>query len=414
MRFSSPCLIVLKSSLFCCLAYRCAPAPLQITRSMLATPSARCRAAVRLVVVSVALACAAKTQAQDERRVEPERPLPEFVQPLQVLVDTVTPVRQYWRDQVRKGAPYVRLTAARALELLARRIDRESDNVGAALRLHWEWAGNDSIRVYGLLAESDTASTDLRDAARDLRTAEEVDFLPERGWLPVRNSDQATCFFGGDDGIILPGIALAGDQNAGVLGADLYSDYMGGARITLSSALSAATDGEDERANALRFIEGGGTIAIGATYPLWYSASLPIPCGRNFDSVEGGATRIRVLFSPRFGADLPVAGTAVDNAALNVDLGGDLEVRTHTVGGLFRFFGHARVAVAGGSSDFYTALGLSDGPFFYSQATGGVIIANAFRLSWSFPVLAPEELNDNLRGFLSLGLTRPAGGNPQP
>lgn len=370
----------------------------------------RIRRALRVVAVLILTFCWSVPLESQGGSVQ----LPTLVRPLDMLLDSVKPLVDHWRDQVLAGAPYIRLTAARELRRYADRIALEEDKVGAALRLDWDREPASRALVDSTLDSAQIARRALREAANDLMKGEDVDNLPERSWFPVRNSDQAACFFGGDDGIILPGVALAGDQEAGVLGADLYSDYMGGARLTLSSALSAAEDEKDERANALRFIEGGGTVALGLSYPIGFYASRPIPCGRNFETVEGSATRVRVLITPRFGADLPVAGTTVQSATLNLDLGGEIEARTHTVAGQFRFFGQVRAAYALGSADFYKALGLeNESGFFYSQATGGVIVANAFRLSWSFPLAAPDPLRDNLKGFLNIGLTRPTSGNPE-
>jgi hypothetical protein len=288
----------------------------------------------------------------------------------------------------------------------ADRLREASRNVEDLIRVMDE---NDRTRpqLQSLVKTGQKQIVDLH--ARVTNLGDGYDPLPQ-GLVPVPlgNSSAASCFWGAEENQLLPSFSLTGDGETGALGVDLWTDYLWGTRVTLGTGISAADDAEDTRVNAQRFLSSGGNLAFTFAWPLFSARTQKVNCTGKPAPLEGNSAQITVVAVPRISGDAPVAGTQTDDFTGNVDLGIEIDASTMSLARTFRFFGHVRSAFAWGTPQFREAIGRpsESGIFFYSQLTGGVRVADMFQISYSFPLEAPRELRDDLKGAFSISVTR--------
>jgi hypothetical protein len=197
------------------------------------------------------------------------------------------------------------------------------------------------------------------------------------------------------------------------LGVNLYEDFFRGLHFTMGTALAASDNADDVKANARRFLEQGGFLAAGLAFPVLNWSSQRIACTGEPTPEDADSWRLTSDVGLRIAGDIPSAGSQVDTATGNAELANDVEFRTTGLMKVVRFFAHVHTAyVLGLSKPFYTSLGLPEEhrkPFGYSQVTAGLSILDVVQLSISTPAFAPRQLRHNLRGVVSLGLSKKTG-----
>lgn len=285
------------------------------------------------------------------------------------------------------------------LEETARRLQGVSTLVSSTDRVFYLAAARETESVAQMLRQS-------------IKLVEQMgpDRLPNKPFpVPLWNSTGAQCFFGGRERTITPGLSFGtqGDDEPTVLGVDLYEDFFWGARFTASSALAASDTIDQVKANAHRFVQEGGSMALALSLPLLHLSSQKVYCGAVRTVEAGNTAHLQITTGPRLGLDLPVMGAQTESAAPNGEWSVDLDARTIGFLKVARIFGQAHVAYVIGSDEFNAAIGrTSNDAFGYGQYTLGIVLADVFQISGTRAMFGPPSVKDLLKGYVSIGISK--------
>ncbi|MCS7074266.1 MAG: hypothetical protein NZ108_07350 [Bacteroidia bacterium] len=219
------------------------------------------------------------------------------------------------------------------------------------------------------------------------------------GWV-VQNAMEAENFFEGtsmEDSLAMKKLRVATNNlisystnGTPAIFSEVYSDYVGPFRVGLglSIAYPAERDSSDrgQKDAIQRFITSGGNASFSIAYPLWYF-------GKYSRSVRGN-----LILMPKFATDFkPFSSTQnTDNVPYNIDLGANFSLAGLGKQVVFNLLMEVRPSYVMGSKTFYTNIGAPEDRnqgFFMLQASLGMAIRNAFRISATYTYIDPEINN---------------------
>jgi hypothetical protein len=211
-----------------------------------------------------------------------------------------------------------------------------------------------------------------------------------RGLFPVTSRDDAAAFWRQQSLSTLNWGGLSGGLSSGAAYSELVSPLLHAVRVSAYGVIAAAKDESStngaNKAALERFVNGGGLINLAISWPVLHVGE-----------PEGGTYDVTLMAVPRVGAAIPVLGGAAspDTSSL-IDLGAELHARTVDFFDGVGFFGQVRWGAAGGSTQFYDAIGLRNDPkpFDYSTAGIGLLLGNKVAVLVTTPLTGPKPIRD--------------------
>jgi hypothetical protein len=203
--------------------------------------------------------------------------------------------------------------------------------------------------------------------------------------IPAKTAVEAMAIWSADSTSLtfLNAANLSGNKNAGSASIDVVSDFLGPVRFSIAGIVAAADSGSSVEKQRQRFLAGGGTAVI--------SASFIGPTG-----TWGNGGFAMLMATPRMGLDFPALGNSTSDSKANFDLGAEARVSAPFAQNQLGLFGSLRASYVVGGDDFYKSLGFEEknlNPFFYSQLNIGLNLQKlGLALLWTKTLGAPDKL----------------------
>lgn len=214
--------------------------------------------------------------------------------------------------------------------------------------------------------------------------------------LPAKTALEAIAIWNADSTSLtfLNAASLSGNQDGGTAAIDIVSDFLGPIRFSIAGIVAASDSASTMEKQRQRFLAGGGTAVITATF-----------IGPTSTWGKGGFAML--MATPRFGLDFPALGNSTSDSNSNFDLGAEARVNAPFEQNQLGLFGSLRASYVLGGDDFYKSLGLTEdnlNPFFYSQMNIGINLQKlGLALLWTKTLGAPSVLTaEGTNGKFSL------------
>jgi hypothetical protein len=203
--------------------------------------------------------------------------------------------------------------------------------------------------------------------------------------IPAKSALEAIAIWSNDSTSLsfLNAASLSGNKDGGTASIDVVSDFLGPVRFSIAGIVAAADSGSSIEKKRQRFLAGGGTAVITATF-----------LGPTASWGKGGFAMLMAI--PRLGLDFPALGNSTSDSNANLDLGAEARLNAPFAENELGLFGSIRASYVTGGNDFYKSLGFASdnyNPFFYSQLNIGLNLQKlGFALLWTKTLGAPSEL----------------------
>lgn len=219
-------------------------------------------------------------------------------------------------------------------------------------------------------------------------------------WIPAKTSSQARKLWKAKDTLdLLKGTVINSSSESGAIVADLITDFLGPARVSLSTSVSSVDTAILNNLDVEKFISSGGTAIIN-TYLV----------GPTIFWNEGKST-ISLVLNPKLNFDFPTLVNSKDVQSMNGDLGCELKMNIPLAEGKLGIVGNYRVGSVFGPNQFYESLNLEKNAWFtYSQLSFGFTIPNInAAFLYTGLIHGPDSFRDSSTGngrisLLFLGL----------
>ena len=251
---------------------------------------------------------------------------------------------------------------------------------------------NGYSQILGPLNLRPNALTALAGSGLATGTAKKFSFTP----IPARTAAEAMALWSTDSTSLtfLNAASLSGNKDGGTASIDVISDFLGPVRFSIAGIVAAADSGSSVEKQKQRFLAGGGTAVITATF-----------LGPTASWGNGGFAML--MATPRMGLDFPALGNSTSDSNSNFDLGVEARLNAPFAENLLGLIGSLRTSYVVGGDKFYESLGFASNKrnaFVYSQLNIGLSLQKlGLALLWSKTLNAPSALvSDSQNGKFSL------------
>jgi hypothetical protein len=213
----------------------------------------------------------------------------------------------------------------------------------------------------------------------------------QRKLFPVTSREDAVAYWRQESVSTLNWGGISGGLSSGAVYSELVSPLLHAVRVSVYGVIAAAEDdGVSEegasQATLERFVNGGGLVNVAFTWPFLHVGE---PSGGTFD--------FAAFLAPRVGASIPIlGGAAAPDTSSVYDIGAELHGRTIDFFDGVGVFGQIRAGVAGGSTNFFEAMGLGDRRQAFTYSTGGLglLLGNKVAVLVTTTIGGPKSVRD--------------------
>lgn len=191
--------------------------------------------------------------------------------------------------------------------------------------------------------------------------------------LPAKDSKSAQRLWNARDTTdILNGTVLNTSSTSNTVVVDLITDFLGPARVSLATSVSATDSTTRSNINIESFIAGGGTAMINSTL---------IGPTYNF---KDNKSYLSLAFNPKLNFNFSTVKTSPAPQNINTDIGIELKLNLCLANGNIGIVGNYRIGTVYGSENFYTSLGISNRSLFtYSNLSLGFSVPSIMQPSYT-------------------------------